>query len=211
METSVQKNKSDIVVKAGLGVPDRLLLLTVLVLQALMLVQYRNERLAKRRRPPVDDGVMSSQPSGTKQEIEAQTLGVGAQHPDRSVTPRPPPTPRSFLGWPVVRRRQTSAREAVGLLVNRDWERLQRSPAMDVVETDDAYIVLFSLADVSLDDISVRMDRGILTVDLPFQLDQERGYGRQVRRLQIPGVVPDLVKPSVLVTNGFLRVHLPKH
>lgn len=186
---------------------ERLLLVVILVLQ-LVLILNRNRDSRS--------GDRATAPSNLTADASTETVGErgGAQEPfseDRPDLSLPSPSSgRIGLGWPAWARMAPYPQEEIRQLMTRDWERLQRAPAMDVVEQPDAFVVLFSMPNVEDDEINVSMERGILTLDLPIGSAREGHYGRLVRRLQIPGVAANVTNPHYLLTNGVLRVYLPK-
>ena len=183
---------------------ERLLLVVILVLQlVLILNRNRDSRSGNIATTPSDlmADASTMDEKGVTQEPVSEDLSE----------PFPPPSPgRIGLGWPVWARMAPYPQEEIRQLMTRDWERLQRAPAMDVVEQPDAFVVLFSMPNVKDEEIKVSMERGILTLDLPIGSAREGHYGRLVRRLQIPGVAANVTNPHYLLTNGVLRVYLPK-
>ncbi len=109
----------------------------------------------------------------------------------------------------------------------REWERpwgLERrwtiwSPAVEVVETSDAYIVRAELPGVKPEDIEVTLQDDILTIRGKRERSEERkdetihiverAYGEFARSLRIPA---DVKAEAVEATykDGILEVRLPK-
>jgi HSP20 family protein len=93
------------------------------------------------------------------------------------------------------------------------------SPAVDIVETQDALLLKADLPDVKLEDIDVRVENQTLTVSGKRRFEKEekvkgyhrieRSYGDFVRSFTIPQTV-DTEKVAADYKNGVLTVSLPK-
>lgn len=92
-------------------------------------------------------------------------------------------------------------------------------PAMDLVETDDRFVLRADLPGLSQEDVAIEFEDGTLTVSgerKAFHEDRqegavrvERGYGRFARSLTLPaGVDPSAVTASF--DRGVLEVVIPK-
>ena len=93
------------------------------------------------------------------------------------------------------------------------------SPALDVEENADAYIVRANLPGISQDDISVNMHEDVLTIsaesaaenrdEASRMLIRERRFGKFSRSLRFPTAVSgDAVEAAY--EDGVLRISLPK-
>ncbi|MFO7302880.1 MAG: Hsp20/alpha crystallin family protein [Acidobacteriota bacterium] len=95
-----------------------------------------------------------------------------------------------------------------------DW-----SPALDVEETDEEYIVKTDLPEVKKDEVKVSVENGVLCIEGERKKEKEektrkmhrveRSYGRFVRRVAVP-TDADATKVSAEFKDGVLSVHLPK-
>jgi HSP20 family protein len=93
------------------------------------------------------------------------------------------------------------------------------SPAVDVQETDQEYVIKADLPDVQKEDVKVALLDGTLTIEGERQQEKEengrkfhkieREYGRFLRRFSLPAEV-DAGKVQAEFKNGVLNVHLPK-
>jgi HSP20 family protein len=93
------------------------------------------------------------------------------------------------------------------------------SPAVDIVETQDALLLKADLPDVKLENIDVRVENQTLTVSgkRGFEKEEkvkgyhriERSYGDFVRSFAIPQTV-DTEKVAADYKNGLLTISLPK-
>jgi HSP20 family protein len=93
------------------------------------------------------------------------------------------------------------------------------SPAVDVIENENALILKADLPDVDLKDIDVRVENQTLTLkgDRKFESEQnnggyhriERNYGTFMRSFTLPSTVEN-DKVSADYKNGVLTVTLPK-
>lgn len=93
------------------------------------------------------------------------------------------------------------------------------SPAVDIVETQDALLLKADLPDVKLEDIDVRVENQTLTMSGKRRFEKEekvkgyhrieRSYGDFVRSFAIPQTV-DTEKVAADYKNGVLTISLPK-
>lgn len=101
-----------------------------------------------------------------------------------------------------------------GGIIARRWV-----PAMDLVETDDAYVLHADLPGLGQDDVSIELDANVLTVSGQRRSRHEdrqegrhrveRAFGRFSRSLTLPeGVDPEAVQANF--DNGVLDVRIPK-
>jgi len=97
---------------------------------------------------------------------------------------------------------------------SRPW-----SPAVDILETEDALVLRADLPDVKAEDIDVRVENNTLTLSGKRNFDKdetvkgwhriERSYGEFVRSFQVPSTV-DTEKVAADYKNGVLTISLPK-
>ena len=93
------------------------------------------------------------------------------------------------------------------------------SPAVDIVETEDALTLKADLPDVKIEDIDIRVENGALTLrgSRKFEKDAaakgyhriERSYGEFTRSFAIPPSVEN-DKVGAEYKNGVLTITLPK-
>jgi HSP20 family protein len=92
-------------------------------------------------------------------------------------------------------------------------------PAMDLVETDDHFVLRADLPGLSEDDVSIELEDRVLTVSGERKAEHkdrqegyyrvERAFGSFARSLTLPeGVDPDAVQASF--DRGVLEVRIPK-
>src|SRR5215471_7819434 len=88
---------------------------------------------------------------------------------------------------------------------------------VDVIETDEAFLLYATVAGVPSDNVDVTFEDGVLSISvkaLPFErqgrwLRQERPWGNWTRKLELPREVqPDGIRADV--EHGVLRVTVPK-
>lgn len=91
------------------------------------------------------------------------------------------------------------------------------APALDVRETDDAFIVEASIPGINPDNLNINLLNNMLTIEGEVQPEEqeakfhlrERPYGRFYRSIQLPTPVnSEQIEASY--TNGVLRLHVPK-
>lgn len=94
------------------------------------------------------------------------------------------------------------------------------APAIDVTETDGAYVVRAELPGIKKEDLDVTINDGVLTINAEsrYQRDetegsrvirQERRYGKYVRSMRLGGDV-DESAVSADYSDGILTLTLPK-
>ena len=97
---------------------------------------------------------------------------------------------------------------------NRPW-----SPAVDILETQDAVTLKADIPDVKTEDIDIRVENGTMTLrgHRKFEKDEsvqgyhriERSYGEFVRSFAVPSTV-ETDKVGAEYKNGVLTITLPK-
>jgi HSP20 family molecular chaperone IbpA len=92
------------------------------------------------------------------------------------------------------------------------WDRLGTSPAMDMREHDNKYVVLCYLPTVSPSNVSVLINGRMLTVASSARLWDGRTAQTSSfeTRVQIPGPVGDLQQATASLSNGVLKIIIPK-
>ena len=93
------------------------------------------------------------------------------------------------------------------------------SPAVDVQENENEYLVKADLPDVKKEDVKVELLDGTLTIEGERHQEKEekgkkfhkteRSYGKFVRQFALPKEV-DAVQVQAEYKDGVLNVHLPK-
>ena len=97
---------------------------------------------------------------------------------------------------------------------SRPW-----SPAVDILETEDALVLRADLPDLRPEDIDLRVENNTLTLSGKRNFDKdetvkgwhriERSYGEFVRSFEVPSTV-DTEKVAADYKNGVLTISLPK-
>ena len=109
--------------------------------------------------------------------------------------------------------------DAVTRLMSEPSSGRPWSPAVDIIETEDAITLKADLPDVRIEDIDIRVENNTLSIrgHRKFEKDEkvkgyhriERSYGEFVRSFALPSTV-DSEKVSADYRNGVLNVTLPK-
>lgn len=95
--------------------------------------------------------------------------------------------------------------------LDQGWEALAAMPAMDMREQSDEYLVVFNLPGVDPSDVSVTLEGRILSVHAPARLRQNgASVARFARRVKLPGPVGEAQLAQAVMTNGTLRISIPK-
>ncbi|WP_207060854.1 Hsp20/alpha crystallin family protein [Motiliproteus sp. SC1-56] len=96
----------------------------------------------------------------------------------------------------------------------------EKLPAIDVLESDESYIIKTDLPGVRKEDIEVKLENGVLSIRAETHKEdeekqagklirQERHYGSFLRQMSVgPDVDPDAVKAQF--SDGLLTLTLPK-
>lgn len=99
-------------------------------------------------------------------------------------------------------------------MTSADW-----SPAVDIAETKDEYLINVELTEIAKDNVNVSASDGVLIIQGQRLLEQpegikyhrvERGHGKFARSFNLP----DDVEPNQIRAEqreGMLYLHLPKH
>jgi HSP20 family protein len=110
---------------------------------------------------------------------------------------------------------------ALDRLFDDNWRGVRRdsgSLALDVHETDQAYLVSAAVPGVSADALNISLHDGVLTIsgEVPQFAQEnsralmlERAYGKFQRGIRLPQTV-DVNAVEALVENGVLTLTLPK-
>ncbi|HXJ40186.1 MAG TPA: Hsp20/alpha crystallin family protein [Bryobacteraceae bacterium] len=109
--------------------------------------------------------------------------------------------------------------DTVTRLMNEPRTSRPWSPAVDVIETENALTLKADLPDVKIEDIDVRVENNTLTISgqRKFEKDEnlkgyhriERSYGEFTRSFAIPNAF-DTEAVTADYTNGVLTIGLPK-
>jgi len=112
---------------------------------------------------------------------------------------------------PSVARPEPPASPSSSVQFNLGWDRLRASPTLDMRHTESGYLVTFSIPGVHADDLGVLLDGRVLTVRAWCAAPGYPGGGqRYERRILLPGPVGAAEEAQAQLTNGLLRVHVPK-
>jgi len=98
-------------------------------------------------------------------------------------------------------------------------EGMRWRPSADIVENDNEYLIKADLPEVKKEDIDIRVENGVLTLEGERRVEKstegekehrrETYYGKFSRSFSLPEDV-DVDKISAESRDGVLRVHLPK-
>ncbi len=99
----------------------------------------------------------------------------------------------------------------------REDRRRHWSPAVDISETEDAYLLSMDVPGINREAIEVSVDGAVLTVKGQREIDHgehrlalnERWQGEFVRRFSLPDTV-NQEQIAAKIDNGVLALHIPK-
>ncbi len=103
---------------------------------------------------------------------------------------------------------------------NTDLGFAEWSPTVDIEENDDSFMVRADLPGVSMDDIEVRLDNGVLSISGEKKVEKETGKGSKQhrterfqgtfsRRFTLPGAI-DADRVNADYKHGVLSLSIPK-
>lgn len=170
---------------------ERGLLILVLMMQSAILWQLHVDR-------------------SNQQAVEP--LVPAADTPDHSVLQQQESTGRrleSSAVDPIDHMVENIARLHAAMIFNDGWDRLPASPTLDMRDTENGYLVTCSIPGLRPDDLGVLLEGRVLTVRALCGSDAGRNQIYE-RRILLPGPVGSAEQAEALVTNGVLRVHVPK-
>jgi HSP20 family molecular chaperone IbpA len=182
---------------------ERTLLLAVLAMQVAVFWQLRAVlRGGRAADEPAAEPVAAAQSPESPEPVEPEQaeLPAGARL-------WLPPTPAMAMDAMM----ENMARLHSAVHFNRGWDRLPASPTLDMRDTESGYLVTFSLPGVNTDDLGVLLEGRVLTVRAWCPAAGASGGGqRYERRILLPGPVGAAEEAQAHLTNGLLRVHVPK-
>jgi HSP20 family molecular chaperone IbpA len=96
--------------------------------------------------------------------------------------------------------------------LDRAWTTLRATPAMDIRDDGWNYVVLFDMPGASSSDVHVGLDGRLLQVRYAPVGTDTRGQGRARldRRIWLPGPVCGAEKLNTVLSNGMLKIVVPK-
>ena len=188
---------------------ERLLMASIVILQVViiaMLMQERRDRRATGGEPPFG-----------RNRVDGLARLMAAEEAPREVLPRwtvEPMASSPFVAMNAMMDQAVHDMERMSALIDRraSWERVLPTPAMDMRESEDEYVVVMALPNVSPDHIEVFLEGRLLTVlgGPALQGEAFPPTPRIRQRVQLPGPVGDALLAKAVWTNGLLKVSLPK-
>lgn len=196
---------------------DRVLLLAVLVLQVAILGMLLKERFRPTDpRNPVGT-VADSAPVSTVPSARPRTTGLAPAADDPAAVAASLRHSRAMFDRMDALFEQTvSEIAAMDRLFDTDagWQALPVSPFLDMRDTGNRYVVVYGVPGMRPSDVKVVLDDRILTIHALLEYPpyvQHFGHSLQMdRSLRLPGPVGDPSEANAGITNGLLRVDLPK-
>ncbi|MFZ4396190.1 MAG: Hsp20/alpha crystallin family protein [Kiritimatiellia bacterium] len=92
----------------------------------------------------------------------------------------------------------------------QEWARLPASPGMDMTETQNGYLLTFSLPGVRNEDIRLSLTGRVMTVQAMVRDPHGKQVGGMERRVLLPRASGDLAEFQALYSNGVLRICVAK-
>lgn len=187
---------------------ERVLLVAVLLMQVALFWQLRV--LLQVGRPANDAG----QPVKTDESDAVSEVPLAVPVPDsvRAVPRhRPVPPQARILNAMMADAFDSMTRLQSAGHFNRGWDQLPASPTLDMRDTGTGYLVTCSIPGIRADHVGVQLEGRVLTVRAwcPSTRYPEGGR-RYERRLLLPGPIGAAEAAQAHLTNGILRVHVPK-
>lgn len=191
---------------------DRALLVAVLVFQLVIVVMLAAQRRAA---GPAAAGIGPTGRGGLTVRTEPDLRRVTVSHTD-SVAAALRDSGALFDHMDALFEQTVSDIAAMDRLFDPDarWASLPVSPFLDMRETGDRYIVIYGVPGMRPSDVRVVLNDRILTIHAAMVCPPDahrlgRSY-QMDRSVRLPGPVGDLSLASAGLTNGLLRVALPR-
>lgn len=216
---------------------NRVLLLSVIALQVLILAKLfgktnqttphpmQEEISTPRPTQDIDDN--KSVKGATPHKHDANSVSLSFNYrPPRIFkrTHRPSSLFSSFMNDPsmnfheemdrMFQEAATDFQQMEEMLMNWDtgWSTLGMSPALDMREQRDDYVVIMGIPDMNISNISINLDGRLLTVSSRHdeQNPDQIRKARFERKLLLPGPVKDGTDVQTVFTNNILKIVIPK-
>lgn len=105
----------------------------------------------------------------------------------------------------------TDARSSVRMMMRDErWDQLPTLSAMDLRDSGDAFDIRLSLSGFGLEDILLRIDGSVLSVQAQHQHAGGAATFNVIRRILLPVAVNRDQPPHCGLTNGVLHIHVAK-
>jgi HSP20 family molecular chaperone IbpA len=197
---------------------ERILLLLVLGMQAAILIRLtpRREPVGQEPSQPGQEEIGTIPAPGAFVAATSRTTMVHFPSPRIQGNSVLSPTRLIFDEMDAFFERAISDFERMEAVFDphRDWDAIPASPAMDMREHEDSYVVLFSLPGLNSSDVEVSLEGRLLSIVTVFNHPAYRDpYGHPAtlrRRVRFPGPVADADMAKAFVTNGILTISVPK-
>jgi len=132
------------------------------------------------------------------------------------------PARRTGRDWPDFSDLEREFFSPMALWLSRPIEGLSErawAPRVDIIEKEDSWIFKAELPEVNIDEISLTVEEGVLSIKGERKLEEEvkegnytrfeRQYGTFERRFSLPsGIDPDTITADY--RNGVLTLNVPK-
>ena len=183
--------------------------------------------------PPAGDPVLAPPPGGQAGLAgDFRPVSLEPQEADEQIATflqaffiRPPVPDHHFFhphrsahdrrhGFPLERVIEQAFRDMERLddLKNFDkvWPVLRPSPAMDMRDDEDHYLVAFSVPGLDAPELTVTLNGRLLTISGESQARDQYQSVTFSKRVWLPGPVQHAKQAQARLTNGILRVMVPK-
>lgn len=190
---------SGLKIKSGFTWFDRFLVLGGIVLQLFVLAQLHEYKRSFGAGGEAVRAKTDSVVTDRDRPLSGSGNAIGRKR-EMALRREPPPAAREAPPDPAL------------MVLDREWDRLMRTPAMDMAELNDAYMVLFGLPGIERPEVDVRLNGAVLTVSLHMvnRRNGSRHSSQVMRRVRLPWPVAPGAAPSYSLSNGVLRVRVPK-
>ena len=206
---------------------NRVLLLAIMILQVVILVLlYRNHDLPRTTRPPLirDPEAAIRPPPLEPAGYRAPARATPITHAPHAMSAPWLDEPDWSFPWPVAggpaqemhahmdRMLRQFSEMARVLDSDTGWNALMTSPTMDMRDQGESYVLDFSLPGIDASEIEVSLEGRLLTVytSVDAQAPSGRSFSRFERKVLLPGPVQTAGSARAMLTNGVLKVIIPK-
>jgi HSP20 family molecular chaperone IbpA len=204
MNSSLENNRE---MHSPRGSAERWLLVMILLMQVVITrgIFRKGDSAGAIDKSPVDDSVATAPQDGQVAEYKPVQYPFGRRHRNSS-------DPFEAMDAMMADAFRDMAQFRSAVHMDDGWDRLSVSPTMDMRSSDSDYIVSLSIPGVNASNVNVSLNGRVLTVQAqePVNQNSYSGFRHFERRILLPGSIGDADDVRADMTNGLLRVYVPK-
>jgi len=201
---------------------DRLLLLAVLIFQIIIIFRYISPDRAPDPAEPASDRIESNDqtdPESSSSDHVRMRLPLPPGYRERKSNDINSPNINDVFSEmhqemnEMMRRAQMDFDRIDDLMrVNDDWNRVIKSPSMDIKERKDRYIVAISIPGGTATNVSITLDDRMLSIRSQYEMQDTMGKSSQrfVKRVLLPSAVDNENVTRTVSDDGILLISIMK-